>query len=214
LYPLWSLSSEWLANLFAAFISFLSISKKIALFILPGFLFIGFSITIKVSPGLQNLTNQIGRGFLGFGLGLLVWKLRDKAKLPMNHMSIVTISIAAPVLAFYVNSLSLSTAMFVSPILFSLSVLALYRLETRTELKPAEKICRYLGRVSYGIYVWHVVGTNIVALLSKNLGWRIFEPQIIHGIPRLTLVLIITICFTEVVLRWVETPIRKKLSYV
>jgi peptidoglycan/LPS O-acetylase OafA/YrhL len=214
LYPLWSLSSEWLANLFASLISFLSMSKKIALFILPGFFFIGLSITIEVNPDLQNLTNQIGRGLLGFGLGLLVWKLKDRFLLPTRQLLLITISIAAPILAFYVNYISLFTAMFLSPILFSFSILTLYRLEICINLNSAKNICRYLGKTSYGIYVWHVVATNIVSLLSKNIGWRIFEPQILHGIPRLTLVLIITICLTEVVLRLIEVPIRKKLSYV
>ena len=76
LYPLWSLSSEWLTNLLASSFYLFTMIKKIQLFILSGVILIGISLAAIESPNLHNCINQVGRGILGFGLGLLAWEFR------------------------------------------------------------------------------------------------------------------------------------------
>jgi peptidoglycan/LPS O-acetylase OafA/YrhL len=214
LYPLWSLSSEWLTNLFSSSIFFLSMIKKVILFVLLGSILIGISLAIESYPNLQNCANQVGRGFLGFGLGILSFEYRKVWNTRSNSISLIIIAISSPLFAFYVNSKSFAIAMYLSPLMFTISVLSLYKLETQMCIRPPIPICRYLGRISYGVYVWHVVATNMLSLISKNFGLQIFQPLELFGIPRLLLVLCITIACTEIVLKFVEAPIRRKMTYV
>ena len=214
LYPLWSLSSEWLTNLLASSIYLSSAIKKIQLFIFLGAAIIGISIAVNESPRLQICTNQVGRGLFGFGLGLLAWEYRKLQKINLHKSILISIVVIAPLFAFYLNGKSSNVAVYVSPLMFTLVVYSLNILETEFYVKPPVVVCKYLGRVSYGLYVWHVIATNIVALASKNFNLQALEPEEFLGIPRLSLVLFITLVCTEIVLKLIEAPIRRKLTYV
>lgn len=214
LYPLWSLSSEWLANICAALIHMQSMAKKILFFTFVGSFLIGVSLLVDSSINLANCANQLGRGMLGFGLGLFAWNFRVKLTFQSGKLSLIFISITLPIFGFYMYSKSIETAMFLSPCLFTISVLSLYQLEINHNFKFPNITSKYLGRVSYGIYVWHVVATNIVSLACNNIGIQICQPQELLGIPRLVLVLCVTLFFTEVTLRLVEEPIRRKFTRV
>ena len=214
LYPLWSLSSEWLTNLLASSVYFSSAIKKIQLFLLLGVAIIGISLAVNESPRLQICTNQVGRGLLGFGLGLLAWEYRQLQTINLHKSTLILIVVISPLFAFYLNGKSSNVAVYVSPLMFTFVVYSLNILETKFHVRPPVVVCKYLGRISYGLYVWHVIATNIVALASKNFDLQALEPGEFLGIPRLSLVLFITIVFSEIVLKLIEAPIRRKLTYV
>ena len=214
LYPLWSLSVEWIANLLSVFLSWVSIRNKIICFIFLGTLFVAISMELDFHFALQQFTNQSGRGLLGFGLGLLTWNVREAIIRFKQKVILFVLVFMMPMLALFVNEKSEGTAIFMSPILFSVMIWSLFRLEAHCGILPPIGICRFLGRISYGVYVWHVVGTNLVALAKEN--WRLdfLEPQSFLGLPRLVTVLFLTLILTELTLRFVEIPLRKRLSHV
>ena len=70
-------------------------------------------------------------------------------------------------------------------------------------------LCSYLGRISYGIYVWQIPisSLNIPYFLLKHIEIRLSKSLSILFIISITLMIVVLA--TEVSIRFVEIPLRK-----
>jgi peptidoglycan/LPS O-acetylase OafA/YrhL len=162
----------------------------------------------------QNTWNQIGRGLFGFGLGLGLWRVRNRFKLRARASLHLIFGVILSGLVLVLNYFSKELALFVSSPLFATSIWMFYRFETQVTKIWLSSSLKYLGRLSYGIYVWHVVSTNILSVLSKNLKIEFLEIGYCLGIPRLFAVLLLAMIFTELTIRFIESPIRIRFKRV
>ena len=67
----------------------------------------------------------------------------------------------------------------------------------------------YLGKISYGVYLYHMVTPALVDALGMTrwpLAWRLFEAGSLHGFA---VHCAITIALAGLSFRYFETPIRK-----
>lgn len=214
LYPLWSLSAEWLSNILASVTNKVSKRREVIFFITPGLFLLVVATFILENSFWQNTWNQLGRGLFGFGLGLGLWQVKNRFKFRVRASFHLFFGVILSGLVLVLNQFSRELALFVSSPLFATSILMFYRFEMQVTKIWLSGSLKYLGRLSYGIYVWHVVATNILSILSKNLGFGYFEIGFSLGIPRLFAVLILTTMFTELTIRFIESPLRGKFSRV
>ena len=214
LYPLWSLSAEWLSNILASVTKKVSKRREIIFFITPGLFLLVVATFILENSFWQNTWNQLGRGLFGFGLGLGLWRVRNRFKLRARASLHLVFGVILSGLVLVLNHFSKELALFVSSPLFATSILMFYRFEMQVTKIWLSGSLKYLGRLSYGIYIWHVVATNILSVLSKNLEIEYLEIGYSLGIPRLLAVLILTTLFTELTIRFIESPLRGKFTRV
>lgn len=142
-YPIWSLSAEWLVNIFIAFCSiFLTRGKYLSLVF-----GLGLIITSEVIE--SELINQIGRAMWGFSIGLVLFEFRDR--LSRFRRSTVSIILLIAPIYFSVPVLGNFQAIF-SILPFAASILYL---SNSTVPKSASKVYAFMGKYSYGFYLWH-----------------------------------------------------------
>lgn len=214
LYPLWSLSAEWLSNLLASVTNKVSERREVLFFVTPGFSLLIVATFILQNSFWQTTCNQLGRGLFGFGLGLGLWRFRNRCRLRGRAIFCLFFGIILSSLVLVLNYFSRELALFLSSPLFATSILMLYRFETQVTRISLGSSLKYLGRISYGIYVWHVVATNILSVLSENLENKFLEVEYALGIPRVFAVLILTTVFTEFTIRFIESPLRVRFQRV
>lgn len=213
LYPLWSLSSEWLSNVIASLTNRLTSKFELFFFIAPGLIFLTASIFLRENTFFIGVLSQLGRCLLGFGLGLGLWKVKDKFNDTPRGAMCIFLAILASVVTLVLSQLSAELALFFSSPLFCFTVLLLYEYERQENVLKFKRSLRYLGNASYGIYVWHVVATNLLFIISKNINFNALEPDFGLGILRFLGVLALTLLLTELTIKFVESPIRNKFNY-
>lgn len=167
-WPLWSLSAEWLANL--AFVPLTAIKANIGIVvgITLGYLalwhglntdqeFIGDSFSFGSGPirGFE----AFGRALIGFGLGLLVRRNYQKlARLINPWMLVVSVALSWLLFqshAFFQGEIVYWTTYFAGPV-FALLVLQGSKFNPKTS-SLAGRTMQFLGKMSFGIYAYHVV---------------------------------------------------------
>jgi len=210
LYPLWSLSVEWITNLIAAIAAKKTKFHINLIFVLPGLSLLAIHYLGDVSGLLESVLNQLGRGLLSFGLGLLIARYRF-TQLPFKNSILGVVFIVISILLSIRLSMIYSEwSSLVTPFLFAISIYYINSIDEH-RLSPSLLLsCKQLGRWSYGIYVWHVVAANVVSLGIEN---RVLDGVALNmflGVPKLLLVVSMTLIFTELTLRFIETPLRMK----
>lgn len=214
--PLWSLSAEIFVNLIGV-ILFISIGAKklIILAIFGGLLlFIGLVIDSQSSNQLSQTMIMLGRAVFGFFLGLHLRKVElNESKREFQKINII---VAYSLFAVLFVTLQFSHFIFIlaSPVSYFL-VKYLSRLQKINNLKKVSnlilsKTCRYLGRISYGIYVWHIPITflEIEKKLMPNQNYESIFFRLLFIVIELTA----TIIMTEFTIRFVENPFQNYIK--
>jgi peptidoglycan/LPS O-acetylase OafA/YrhL len=205
--PLWSLSAEWFTNLFATVYP----SKQRFLIIIL------FGLTIEITGlyinyrysfgwGVIKYTIAIGRALVGFYLGII---LRDQFR--SNDHKGSTKNLFMILVVFWINffliDFSMAFIIFAAPICYFLVREVASFKESRLP-KLILTVCSYMGRISYGVYVWHsVIGTLAIPafVLKYSSDSLQFIPKSLFDV---TLTVLILVIVTEVSIRLFEVPIR------
>jgi peptidoglycan/LPS O-acetylase OafA/YrhL len=194
-YPIWSLSAEWVVNLFIAACNVFTMKGKyISLAI--GLLLLAVSGVIE-----SDLINQIGRAMWGFSVGLIVFDFRDRLyeyrKLIASLLfSLVPIYFLIPILGNFQALVS------VWP--FSAIIIYLYNAKTS---KNQSRVFAVMGKYSYGFYLWHYPMLSLIGILIEFLN---LESTATYTIPlQIALCTALSIVATKVSLILFEQPLRK-----
>lgn len=207
-FPLWSLSAEMFANVLAA--NFRS-KKSIKIFILSGAMIelIGLVISheLHLYWGLTRYFVAIGRVMVGFNLGLI---LHEKMQLKHNAFSVKRFFwIAILIALLFVLIFITEFAVVFAPVAFFLLIQEVLHLDENRFSEKFKAVCSYLGRISFGIYVWHVViaSIGIPKFIISFLGIHLFGVSLQLFSVILTIIAVITA--TEISIRCFEIPIRR-----
>jgi peptidoglycan/LPS O-acetylase OafA/YrhL len=212
LYPLWSLSVEWITNIIAAIVSVKIKFIGLLFFIVPGIFFLVVSLSQLTSGAVESVTNQLGRGMWAFGLGLMLQERKRMLTLLHNNFAKIMIVFICTYISVQLSISFSAWSSLGSPVLFAVAICYLDSIDEHKLGKGLMKVCKYLGRTSYGVYVWHVVASNLLALAIKNHLIKSDFLELYFGIPKAFLVFLITIVFTELTLRYLEAPLRARLT--
>ena len=206
--PLWSLSAEWFTNLFSTFNPF---RQRYLSIVILGLILetLGLIINHRYSLdwGVIKYLIAIGRALAGFYLGII---LRDHLRSKNHTGSGKNLFIILVIFSinFFLIGISSAFIILAAPICFFI-VREVASFDESRIPRFVLIVCSYMGRVSYGVYVWHsVIGTlAIPALVLK------YSPLSLQFLPKplfnVTLTLIILVIVTEGSIRFVETPVRE-----
>ena len=98
--------------------------------------------------------------------------------------------------------------------LFLTILFVIFILEQGLATKPLisfgkNKITEYLGKISYGLYAYHMVAFTIIITLMKIAHIIIGEDVLLY-ISSITLVFIITVIISHLSYKYIELPIMTK----
>ena len=209
LFPLWSLSAEWITNIISIF--FMR-KKRLGIFL---YLFIGIVLTFL---GLNNFelgiflgsswSLSLGRSIFGFAIGILTYKIYLTGK--MKNIKIHTIISTSIILFLYVLFLKIGmNFLYFSPLVFGYAVLSLSSVKESYFSLTQRRICAYFGKLSFGIYVWHIPMLNLWTLISHKYNF-ILQIDFFNYVINFVVTLILSIFLTNIVIKYVEIPIRRK----
>ena len=212
LVPLWSLSAELFVNLLA--VIFFPRKQRVLLFICLGVLLFVFGIIYAHNHDKQWRTylefSAVARAIVGFYFGLWIRKIFNENGLRWffdkrggNWLFIALVLIAMWVLIIY------SPYFFILAALpYALLVFAIARINESNLPPVVLKVSKYLGRISFQMYLWHpfVFNLNVGGFFARNLEG--LTPPFRHILSG-ALTVAITIGLCEMAIRMFEKPILR-----
>lgn len=218
--PLWSLSAELFTNICASLILTGKRAFPIYFLIIFGFfleflaeinLFFNVHLALVMNPNYSG----IGRAFVGFGLGILLYVNRGQKQIEsitrnpsLRTLTIIIIFLAAE---YFLVVYQTRYIYFAAPIFYFLIGYIVSVDETIFSPRLLT-FGAYLGRISYGVYVFHYPISQVISgnFLTKYLNFNLFRPQFL--ILGFLIKILVTCLFAEISLRFVEIPIRRKFT--
>lgn len=199
--PLWSLSAEWLSNFFV-------LSRPIFRRLNPlFFLVIGCLMIWHYQFSGNEWEEQFGRAISGFYFGIILRQLRNwnnlgfKTGLLVSSLIVVlmhtSIYFVGPKLSYF------------SPLSYGLAIIQLSYVSIHSNSSLA-KVSTLFGRYSYGFYAWHFPLLSISAIATKRLFNQLNFSPAASGHLTVLLCFTLTIIFTHLTLKYVETPLRHR----
>ena len=215
--PLWSLSAELFVNIFAALIPkkrmYLIFMVTLGLLFevigLGGMLPKHFLAHFGVMPNLW----WIGRAFEGFYLGLLLHHSKVASSDSKNQVTIFRKSRLAVILGLLISIYALvvfsTKLIFLAAPIFYLLIDQIIRIREESIAIRYREICIYLGKLSFGIYVFHEPISQIISgkFLEKYLYFDMHS--IYFLILGFNLKLLLTVAAAYISLKFIENPFRK-----
>ena len=200
---LWSLSTEFYVNILSAFFHS---TKVIISIILVSLLVLLYSIHYGYPKEIGILA--ISRTCLGFYVGMALRKLGgklNKSKLRLIFCSILLIPM------FSLGGRSIAAILLAIPI-FAYIIIDCSKIANFNKNQILMRVCKWLGRNSFGIYVWQIPVNSIIQskdiLSLSHLNSNSVFSQAVVVICKLGILLI----FSELSTRFYEEPIRKVLG--
>ena len=211
--PFWSLSSEWLANIIFAPLTLIKAQIGIILGIGIGYFSLYYGLIHDAewisSMGPIRGWQALGRGLIGFGIGLLIRANLQRLMIIRNRVGLL-ITVALTIWASTIwQSYTFTHLYFVSP-LFGLLILQLTQIEF-SSLGKVAKISTFLGTYSYGVYAFHLLALefydyNVFRLnefAEPSEWWR-------HLINKTIVVIIASTLATFLTLKLIDQPLQRR----
>jgi peptidoglycan/LPS O-acetylase OafA/YrhL len=197
--PLWSLSAEWLSNFFV-------LSRPIFRRLNPlFFLVIGCLLIWHYQFSGHGWEEQFGRAISGFYFGIILRQLRNRKNLgSRTGLLLSSVVVVLMNISIYFVGPKLS---YFSPLTYGLAIIQLSYVSIRSNSSLA-KVSTLFGRYSYGFYAWHFPLLSISAITTKKLLNQLNFSLADSGHLIVLLCFALTITFTHMTLKYVETPLR------
>ena len=195
-YPIWSLSAEWLANIIVVAVdSFFR--KKTFLSVIFGALLLFISALID-----SEVLNQLGRAVWGFSIGLVAFEyqsiyFRLAKSIKLIAISLIPVYLMIPDLGVFQSLIS------VWPFVAGIVILSQQVVSVHTS-----KICSFLGKYSYGFYLWHFPMLSLVGFIIRDLKSSDFSFSVF--LLEINLTILLSTLATRISITLFEEPIRSR----
>ena len=209
--PLWSLSAEWFANLFA-----MPVTATKKRWVLPLGILVGY--TILVYGWRTNHTDHaitigyagLGRAVVGFFMGLALRRWHNSGERQFSKFGLALAAVTT--VGLFVNQLTgLPGVLILAAPVFVFLVSQVAAID-ESLLKPYFlAAASYLGWLSFGIYAWH----ENVRFLMRSLNVpeaivRVIHERFLGDVLLFLIVLILSAGFTHLTIRFIESPIQNR----
>ena len=168
--PLWSLSAEFFVNILASILANIKNFAKIGIFVGLSLIFMGFYLNNRFNLGWENLhyTFALGRSCIGFFLGILLRKSESEKEIKFSRRRFI-FALVGFLATFSIYPFA-HTAIFMAAIPSYFVISEASRINTNGLNRKFQSLCTFLGKISFGIYVWHgpLIGSHrpVQALLG------------------------------------------------
>jgi peptidoglycan/LPS O-acetylase OafA/YrhL len=161
--PLWSLSAEWITNVVAAPLTAIKWGLGIIVLVAVGYVMLAYGLStdqkwIKDAGPIRGW-EALGRGLLGFGLGLLMRKYLPQLS-RWRTWWLLLISLVGLVVLYYLPQHISYAACYVAAPIFALFILQLSKYHV-SSTSVFGRFMAFLGAYSFGIYVFHFPLTQL-----------------------------------------------------
>lgn len=199
---LWSLSTEFWANILSIF--FHSTKKCFLISILSGaILFLSIGAQFSQEYGISAFS----RTCLSFNIGLLLRRYSHKFS---YNPKILFLGIILLIPIFNLGGKT-NYAVFVAIPIFSIIVTEISKIPQKTITTGVKKICHFLGRNSFGIYVWQLPINSLVQSKYIEDFFKMRSTSIAFDFTVIIIKFTTVLLISEFTIRFYETPIQKKL---
>jgi len=215
-FPSWSISAEMIIYIFFGWIVLISSKKKINrnwIFVIVLFAAVGFSIYKKQF----YFTDDFGyiRGIISFLLGYFVWYISSKTNKWDTRLEWL-FPILLLVVFYFLNEQSGSkkemVALAIIPLLFATSILIINKSNGSISNFLAIMPLQFLGKLSYSIYLNHILIITIVPHFMFKIAGVNKTPILQIGVLILTLISLI--CYSYITYLFIEKRIGVRLKSV
>jgi len=199
---LWSLSLEWIINIFATILPVAKYSIVSLCQAVFGIALVGVSDFLLTSKSHYYWIHDLGRGIAGFALGCLIRNLRKQFDL--NFKFILPITLFLVSLIWTTWKFSPVWSWYVSMPIFAFLVFALSSQNLNGESRYSN-LYQFIGNQSFGIYVYHSVCIGSLIFIMRTLEFSICWEL------NLTLVMILTVALAVFSRKLIEPRITRSL---
>jgi peptidoglycan/LPS O-acetylase OafA/YrhL len=197
--PLWSLSVELLVNALFGILGF-RLLKVLGAIVVLGYCLIGLGFWVDgafiedLGPirGLEGM----GRGLVGIALGVLIAQVKAPSKYRLHAALGLVASIA-----FLIQPANPLMVFLAGPV-FAYLVWALLPTSDSTNSTLFQRLSLGLGRLSFGIYIWHAV---LMGPVHKALSYLPI-PEVFQNWSFALVSMVVSAVAAAVSFRFVETP--------
>ena len=209
---LWSIGVEEQFYIFWPFIIAFSPKKPKLLFIFVLFMILFKIIVLKTIPNSWAITLIATLKFesMAFG-GILAYYVinhREKVKSLFNHRFVPVVSIILLIASLYLVPKSLQDGLFLFQSLCFTSIIAFYIFPARKTTTTFENALIWLGKRSYGIYMWHLVTITFTINFLNNYCAHINKFSL--GLLSYCIPIILTFILSSLSYNYLELPFLKK----
>lgn len=203
LFPLWSLSAEWISNIVGAIFRKIVGQVQIPLFISFGLTLFTLGTYSKILDSQSNWSVNLGRCLMCFGVGQLVQQLGEKQLLKKRITIHMVTAAACSVMYLLLVQKFEQKAIMLAPLIFGYLV---WTYSAKTELFSRGRmrtISSFAGSYSYGFYVWHIPALGLCDIVLRRSNLK-FSSIIILNTYEFVGTLIISTILTFLVRKYIE----------
>jgi peptidoglycan/LPS O-acetylase OafA/YrhL len=210
--PLWSLSAEWLTNIFYIPLGLTKGNKGIYRGIFLGYVLLNIGLTMDGGwisfIGPIRGAEALGRALIGFGIGLLLRKNLHKF-VKYQHPILLIISIYGVYWSLSSNQHFGYTNTYFVALIYAFFILQIVRYELKSS-HLIGKFARLMGKYSYGIYVYHQLIIDYTKFIVKMPRADSLPDKYLHYfIVKCSVVCILAFTFTFITNKVFEGPIQR-----
>jgi peptidoglycan/LPS O-acetylase OafA/YrhL len=203
LFPLWSLSAEWITNIVAVFFVRILGKWQVIICILIGCILVGLGLVAEGAEDPSGWVINLGRCFLCFGAGQLIHKtmrFNVRSKNSNFHPILAFLSVFA---YYLILNLVGTSALILAPLPFGYLIWVYGKGHRGFGTGRMKSISILAGQYSYGVYVWHIPALGVCDILLSKFG-IVISRQFLVNIIQVAGTLFLSVFFTYIVLKYVE----------
>ena len=151
-YPLWSLSAEFLVNIYQAIQIHKLKSNNIIFFVMCLNLVIGLLIQVFTT---SESGDQISRAVIGISFGIMLRILFEKKTKNSLVRAKLTASVSAIIYMLFFADLNILQIRTIATVVFGIIIFQTAAFERKFGFNLNIKTAQTCGSLSFGIYVWH-----------------------------------------------------------
>jgi len=213
LFPLWSLSAEWLANIVGVVCRRIFGQIQTLIFISSGLTLFCISTYLGLLASESNWAVSLGRCLMCFGVGQAIQHMSNSQSSKKTESAHMVLSVACSLIYLLMVYELGQNALILAPLIFGYIV---WSFSARAGLfgnGRMKTISSYAGSYSYGLYVWHIPALGICDVVLKRSDIK-FSSTIMLNAYQFLGTLVMSIVFTFFVRKYIENSalLKRKQS--
>ncbi len=213
LFPLWSLSAEWLANIVGVVCRRFFGQIQTLIFISTGLTLFCISTYLGLLASESNWAVSLGRCLMCFGVGQAIQHMSYSQSSEKRESAHMVLSVACSLIYLLVVHELGQNALILAPMIFGYIV---WSFSARAGLfgnGRMKTISSYVGSYSYGLYVWHIPALGLCDVVLKRSDIK-FSSTIMLSAYQFLGTLVMSILFTFFVRKYIENSalLKRKQS--
>lgn len=209
LFPLWSLSAEWISNIAGVVVRRMVGRIQTNLFISFGLILFSLGTYSDVLESESNWSVNLGRCLMCFGVGQLIQQVgSSQLSKSTKTVHMVFSATCTLIYLFLVHEFG-QNALILAPLIFGYIVWSFSAKVGLFGYGRKKTVSNFAGSYSYGLYVWHIPALGLCDIALKRSNIKI-SSTILLNTYQFVGTMILSIVLTFFVRKYIENSSRLK----